>query len=113
MTEAITAAAVVEDPTQVEFWILALVTAADDDELLHVGVAACAAGHSQTLVQCGRCSRSQGASLPMSFPAMVRHVRTVERAYRGVVDDGPNTAAHGYHDITALRIGWLRQERAQ
>lgn len=88
------------DRSRIEYWILALVTAADDDERLSVGVAACAAGHAQTRVQCNRCERSLGASMPMPFPAMVRHVRTAEHAYRGVVDDGPNTAAHSYADIT-------------
>jgi len=88
------------DPSRIEYWILALVTAADDDERLHVGVEACAAGHSQSRVQCTRCPRTHGASLPVPFVSMVRHVRAVEIAYRDIgAGDGPNAAAHRYADI--------------
>ncbi len=43
----------------IEGWALALVSAAPDD-LISIGVAACAAGFSQALVECVRCPSPRG-----------------------------------------------------
>jgi hypothetical protein len=84
-------------------WLLALVTANDADELLSIGVAGCAAGLGTVLFEC-HC-RAGGLLGPVTFPALVRHVRIVEEEWRAVRPgdpddvDAPVTALHRLSDL--------------
>lgn len=83
----------------VDSWLLAVVSAQDHHDLLSIGVAACAAGLSQVMVRCTRCSH--GSQPPMKFTELIRHVRDSEAAYLDnyAADDGPHAALHGPGDL--------------